>query len=202
MGVTHESLGLRDRKKLRTRDTIRREAIRLIEANGYAATTIEQIAEAADISPSTFFRYFPTKEAVLMADDLQRLFLAVLARQPATLSSLAAFRSALEIAVATLSESDWAFERARQRVVFSVPELKAAQFDAYLQSSKQLVATESRRLRRDLDELEARAFYAALTGALIAAIDRAQGSAEGDMYRVLDFVEAGMPVSSGGEVKN
>lgn len=137
-----------------------------------------------------------------MADDLQRLFLAVLARQPATLSSLAAFRSALEIAVATLSESDWAFERARQRVVFSVPELKAAQFDAYLQSSKQLVATESRRLRRDLDELEARAFYAALTGALIAAIDRAQGSAEGDMYRVLDFVEAGMPVSSGGEVKN
>lgn len=154
MGVTHDGLGLRDRKKLRTRDTIRRAAIRLIDANGYASTTVEQIAEAADISPSTFFRYFPTKDAVLMADDLQRLFLAVLARQPASLSSLAAFRRALEICAATTSESDWAFERARQRVVFSVPELKAAQFDAYLRSAKHLVATESRRLRRDLDELE------------------------------------------------
>lgn len=194
MGVTHDGLGLRDRKKLRTRDTIRRAAIRLIDANGYASTTVEQIAEAADISPSTFFRYFPTKDAVLMADDLQRLFLAVLARQPASLSSLAAFRRALEICAATTSESDWAFERARQRVVFSVPELKAAQFDAYLRSAKHLVATESRRLRRDLDELEGRAFCGALTGALIAAIDRADGSAVNDMYRALDFIEAGMPV--------
>ncbi|MEO3758952.1 TetR family transcriptional regulator [Mycobacterium sp. B14F4] len=196
MGGTQDGLGLRDRKKIRTRDTIRREAMRLIGADGYANTTIEQIAEASDISPSTFFRYFPTKEAVLMADDLQRLFLAVLARQPASLSSFAAFRSALQITAATVSESDWAFERSRQRVVFSVPELKAAQFDAYRRSIGRLVATENGRLRRNLDDFEAKAFYGALTGALIAVIDRAEGSAEDDMYRALDFIEAGMPFSA------
>ena len=61
MGVTEQALGLRDRKKIKTRDAIRREAMRLIQANGYANTTIEQIADAAEVSPSTFFRYFPTK---------------------------------------------------------------------------------------------------------------------------------------------
>ena len=38
--------------------------VRLIEENGYAATTVEQIAEAAEVSASTFFRYFPTKDRV------------------------------------------------------------------------------------------------------------------------------------------
>jgi AcrR family transcriptional regulator len=56
MGVPNEGLGLRDRKKIQTRVTIRHEAMRLIEENGYANTTVEQIADAAEVSPSTFFR--------------------------------------------------------------------------------------------------------------------------------------------------
>src|SRR5258705_9122204 len=70
MRVPTDGLGLRDRKKIQTLVTIRREAMRLIEENGYANTTVEQIAEAAEVSPSTFFRYFPSKEMVLMANDL------------------------------------------------------------------------------------------------------------------------------------
>ena len=70
MQAIDPTLGLRERKKIRTRETIRQEAFRLIEENGYAATTVEQIAEAAEVSPSTFFRYFPTKESVLLADDI------------------------------------------------------------------------------------------------------------------------------------
>ena len=73
MGEGEPALGLRDRKKIRTRDKIRSEAMRLIVANGYANTTIEQIAAAADIAPSTFFRYFPTKESVLIANDLDKV---------------------------------------------------------------------------------------------------------------------------------
>ena len=52
MGAREPALGLRDRKKIRTRETIRSEAMRLIVANGYAHTTIEQIADAADIAPA------------------------------------------------------------------------------------------------------------------------------------------------------
>ena len=55
-------LGLRERKKLKTRVAIRGAAYRLISEQGYEATSVEQIAEAAEVSPSTVFRYFPAKE--------------------------------------------------------------------------------------------------------------------------------------------
>src|SRR6201997_787503 len=94
--------GLRERKKIRTRETIRREAFRLIEANGYAATTVEQIAEAAEVSPSTFFRYFPTKESVLLADDMDPLIMDALAAQPADVSPLRAIRRAYQVTIESM----------------------------------------------------------------------------------------------------
>src|SRR5689334_23855993 len=62
--------GLRERKKARTRAAIRRHALRLFRANGYQRTTVEQIAAAAEVSVSTFFRYFPTKEDLILQDDM------------------------------------------------------------------------------------------------------------------------------------
>ena len=62
MPVDDHSVGLRERKKLKTREAIRRAAFRLFDESGYANTTVEQIADAAEVSPSTFFRYFPSKE--------------------------------------------------------------------------------------------------------------------------------------------
>jgi len=53
--------GLRERKKAKTRATIQHEALALIRKQGYAATTVDQICDAAEISESTFFRYFPAK---------------------------------------------------------------------------------------------------------------------------------------------
>lgn len=193
MGVTQEGLGLRDRKKIRTRGTIRREAMRLIEATGYAHTTIEQIAEAADVSPSTFFRYFPTKESVLMAAELDRVTVEALASQPEELSPVQAFRRALEVTMATLSEADWAFERARLRVVLSVPELKAAQFDEYRRTVAHLAAAESRRTGRPADDFEVRVLVGAIAGGLMAVLDNVS-DAMPRMYRALDFIEAGMPL--------
>ena len=62
--------GFRERKKARTRDRIRKHALRLILERGCEATTVQQIAEAAEVSLSTLFRYFPTKAQLVLPFDL------------------------------------------------------------------------------------------------------------------------------------
>ena len=98
--------GLRERKKARTRASIREHALRLFREQGYHATTIEQIAEAAEVSPSTFFRYFPTKEDVVIQDDMDAVAIAAFERQPAELSPIAAFRAAWAEAYAGFTEEE------------------------------------------------------------------------------------------------
>ncbi|WP_374936808.1 TetR/AcrR family transcriptional regulator, partial [Streptomyces sp. Ru71] len=67
-GTSETGLGLRERKKLRTGQAIRQAARRLIDERGYDNTTTEQIAAAAEVSPSTVFRYFPSKEHIVLTD--------------------------------------------------------------------------------------------------------------------------------------
>ncbi len=61
------ALGLRERKKQRTRATLIDAAVELCERQGYEHTTVDQIAAIADVSPRTFSRYFATKDAIALA---------------------------------------------------------------------------------------------------------------------------------------
>jgi AcrR family transcriptional regulator len=194
MQATDQALGLRERKKIKTRQAIRREALRLIEENGYAATTVEQIAEAAEVSPSTFFRYFPSKESVLLADDLDPMILEAFAQQPPDLSPTQAFRRAYESAIASMSEDQREFEDTRQRLILSIPELKVAMYDEYHRTITVICEALAHRIGRDARDFEVRVFAGALTGAMIAAFDSAPGAPD-VVSRALDFLDAGLPLT-------
>jgi AcrR family transcriptional regulator len=194
MPSDNHALGLRERKKIKTRQAIRREAFRLIQENGFAATTVEQIAGAADVSPSTFFRYFPSKESLLLADDLDPLILAALEAQPADLSPTQAIRRAYQTVMADLPAEQLEFENTRQRLMFSIPELKAAMYDEYYRTITVMAEVIGHRIGRPASDFEVRVFVGALTGAMMAAYDSAPQTAD-TVYRALDFVDAGMPLS-------
>jgi AcrR family transcriptional regulator len=88
--------GLRERKKVRTRATLIEAAAELCLKQGYDNTTVEQIAAAAEVSPRTFSRYFPTKEFVItaMTEDMDGYLAAALERQPADINEYEALRRA------------------------------------------------------------------------------------------------------------
>jgi AcrR family transcriptional regulator len=90
--------GLRERKKIKTRLAIEDVALSLFESQGYDATTTEEIAARAEVSTTTFFRYFPTKAEILLGDHglhLPALLQAILDR-PGDESDLEAFRCAVQ----------------------------------------------------------------------------------------------------------
>ncbi|MGW4117477.1 acyl-CoA-like ligand-binding transcription factor [Nocardia sp. NPDC004711] len=185
--------GLRERKKERTRRTIRTEAFRLFREQGYNETTVEQIAAAADISPSTFFRYFPSKEQVALADDLDPIMIAAIEKQPKELSMLAAFKQATLDSFASLSPEEFAFEQQRVELLYSIPELRGAVAREFERSIELIVEIIARRTGRAAGDFEVRAFAGALSGAMIAFIGEAPFTPE-QIMRVIDFLEAGMPL--------
>lgn len=185
--------GLRERKKERTRRTIRDEAFRLFREQGYSETTVEQIAAAADISPSTFFRYFPSKEQVATADDLDPVMIASFEAQPANLSVLAAFRQATLESFAALSPEDRAFEQQRVELLSTVPELRGAVARELERSNELIAELIARRTGRGSGEFEVRIFAGALSGAMLSFIDHETFGPD-EIIRVIEFLEAGMPL--------
>src|SRR3954464_12315211 len=117
--------GLRERKKAKTRWAIQEHAMRLFGDQGYEATTVDQIAAAAEISPSTFFRYFATKEDVVVQDEYDDLFVDAFRQAGGSTDPMDTFRSALRAALAGMDAQIWEQNMTRARLVMSSPLLRA-----------------------------------------------------------------------------
>ena len=161
--------GLRERKKARTRAAIREHALRLFREQGYPATTVEQIAAAAEISPATFFHYFPTKEDVVLQDDFDLVTIAALEAQPPELSPVAAFRAAARQSLAAMTPADKERFRETSRLTAEVPEIRARSIDEFIRTLDAIAAALARRLGRTEDDFTVRTLAGAIIGVIMSA---------------------------------
>ena len=163
-----EQASLRERKKARTRASLREHALRLFREQGYLATTVEQIAAAAEVSPSTFFRYFPTKEDVVLQDDMDTRVLEALARQPAALSPIAAVRAAMREAWTSFTPQEWAQLREGAKLSVSVPEIRARAMNEFSRTINVIAEALASRAGRDPHDLPVRVLAGAVVGVMMA----------------------------------
>jgi AcrR family transcriptional regulator len=166
--------GHRERKKQRTREQIVESAFALFRERGFQATTVADIAAAADIAPRTFFAYFPSKEAVVFYDfdGLFESLQAAIVDRPEGVSAIDALRSWLEVSLpAVHHEGDDA--ELRKRLCFDEPSLAAHQ--KHLLSKLEMLLRDgvARDLGEPSDSLRPKLVAAAAVAAM-AAIDDEQ----------------------------
>jgi AcrR family transcriptional regulator len=161
---------LRERKKARTRASIREHALRLFREQGYSDTTVEQIAAAAEVSPSTFFRYFPTKEDVVLRDDLDERILDAFERQPASLTPVAAVRAAMREAIETFTPAEWEEMREAAELNHTVPEIRARIMDELARTIDVMAEVLARRTGRSQDDLAVRTYVGAVFGVMLSVL--------------------------------
>jgi AcrR family transcriptional regulator len=192
---------LRERKKARTRASIREHALRLFREKGYDQTTVEQIAAAAEVSPSTFFRYFPTKEDVVLRDDLDDRILEAFVGQPASLTPVAAVRAAIREAIETFTPAEWEEMREAAELNLTVPEIRARIMDELARTIDAMAEALAKRTGRPADDLAVRTYVGAVFGVMLSVLSpstHTHAHMGKDQFTRIDealaLLEAGLPL--------
>jgi AcrR family transcriptional regulator len=173
--MTSSLPGLRERKKAKTRAAIREAALSLFERQGYASTTVEQVAEAAEVSPSTFFRYFPTKEDVVLADDLDPLIADAIRAQPPEVPAVDALLAGMRAVIERATPADWAAEPRRQQLFQQVPELRARYLQQLTSAVDLFAGVLAERAGLTESDLASRAVAGAIIGVALAVFPIERG---------------------------
>jgi AcrR family transcriptional regulator len=149
--------GLREQKKRRTREAIRSAALDLFERQGYSATTVDQIAAAAEVSPATFFRYFPTKEAVVITDEYDDVLADALRDTPSDEPPLEQLRRMFKLTFGQMAaEQDFSRLRWRHELLFSDPHLRGAIQQLREQAIQRMAREFAAATGRPVDDLRTR----------------------------------------------
>ncbi|MFE9658742.1 TetR family transcriptional regulator [Streptomyces sp. NPDC005955] len=164
--VDPSQLGLRERKKLKTRVAIREATYRLIAEQGYEATTVEQIAQAAEVSASTVFRYFPTKEDIVLTDEHDPVMEEALRNRPAEEPLLDSLRHVLRQTMEHSMRHEPEVTKLRMRLMAEVPAVRSRSLESMSVTGGMLCRVIAERTGRDPAELEVRAYAMGLVGTL------------------------------------
>ena len=153
-------------KAEQTHSRLQQRALDLFAEDGFEATTVAQIARAAGVSEMTFFRHFPTKDAVVLDDPFDPQIAAAVAAQPGSLAPLARACRGLRQAIGGLALPDQHQVRQRVRIVGQTPSLAGGVWANTAGTQKVLTGV----LAEHAAKPDARVAAAAVMGALTAAL--------------------------------
>ena len=201
LGTQPAALGLRERKKQQTRDTIARVALALFAERGYEETTLADIAEAADVSPRTIFAYYESKEDILFCEEGRFIdeFKRMLQERPAGVTTVDAIREFFR----SIDPPDEA-ARLRKQIITDTPGLQMRMSGHAAQLQPILVQSIARDLDAGPDDMRPLLVASSMMAAFMSIrdqvfdaeaaggepVDHEQGMALFD--QVLDFTRAGL----------
>jgi AcrR family transcriptional regulator len=177
--------GLRERKKAKTRALIQEQALRLFAERGYDATSIQEIADAAEVSPTTVVRYFPAKSDLVVYDDLDERLIQAVRAQPAELSVIQAVRGAFRSVFGALADHELETQRVRERLMWHEPELRAAMLGELVRTYREMVDLVAERMGRAADDVEVLALAGSGMGVSLAAWFACEGDTSMARYPAL-----------------
>jgi AcrR family transcriptional regulator len=191
-------VGLRELKKARTREALRLHALRLFDQQGYDATTLEQVAAAAEVSPRTLYRYFPTKEDLVFADDYDPWLLELLRHRPDGEPDLVAVREAMRAGVSLLDDRAERAAAARLRFAMTTPGLRVRAVAEQLRAAEEMARVLAERNRLAAPDLGCRAVATGALGAVAAALESwASGQASSMADAIIRAIDALIDAAGG-----
>jgi AcrR family transcriptional regulator len=194
-GDIQPAVGWRNKKKAKTRAAIQREALRLFKEQGYNETTIEQIAEASEISRITFFRYFATKADVVLCDIdfIDNTVMEATLSEPSEMSPIQALRKALSKLYLESPDEELEMLKERHLLLRTVPELRTATLSHYAGKIRLIGEMVAKRTGRSPDDFAVCNFACVISGIWTAVwISTQEDISEGFIDRFYELLDAGL----------
>lgn len=195
-----QGTGLRERKRLKIMRQVQEIALDLFDEHGFDSVTIERVASAAEVSPSSVYRYFGTKEGIVLWNPHQQSLGERFDHDTKESPPLEALRRTISEFAADAAEWDEARDRRRMRYLIEVPAVQAAAASRVAPMSARMARLLADRTGREPTDFEVQVAAGALVGALLGAMNHWHigGYAEplADVLdRTFDTVEKGLDLS-------
>jgi AcrR family transcriptional regulator len=193
-----EPADLRTRRRIRTKLMVQREALKLFADKGYEQTTVDDIAEAAAISPRTFFRYFPAKEDVVLWDEYDDRPVEELIHDVKPDNVSAELIRQVREMLGALYTKDPDLLLTRMRLSFTVPEVRARFINQQMTMVGPYFDQLTAAAGAGRDDLGLAVSLAALFAAIMVAAERWQrGGGRDDLLRLFDDAVEALATSAG-----
>ena len=155
---------------------VQRAALDLFEEYGFAAVSVEEVSEASDVSPSTVYRHFGTKERLILWDESDAAIDKALRKHLGQVPPLSALRSSFVEAYAGLSDEELDLQRRRGALIDATPQVYAAMAGEFAEARIEIQKALRQVYRKKCPELEAEMTARVGLQALVAGFENWQNA--------------------------